>query len=254
MKKEKKGIQVISRATQILRALASNHKGLSLSALSKETGLPKSTVQRLVDALEIEMLVESAGPQGGSKLGPALGQLIYVSHGDMVNIARPHLEKLAAQINETVGLGCIAGNQVMLIERVIAEQELCIMIPIGSTSPPYTTSLGKALFSQMSNDMVRKLIDNKIEPYTHKSIKTIDELCEELNKVRVSGIAFDHEEHCEGVCSIAKVLNTFSGPYGVIITTPVNRFEKKKDIIIEGLKSCISAIEKNVIEKSQRSL
>ncbi|MFL6517521.1 MAG: helix-turn-helix domain-containing protein, partial [Bacillus sp. (in: firmicutes)] len=43
---------MISRAAKILRALRDHPKGLSLSKIAKEVGLARSTVQRIVTALE----------------------------------------------------------------------------------------------------------------------------------------------------------------------------------------------------------
>ncbi|WP_113772160.1 helix-turn-helix domain-containing protein, partial [Escherichia coli] len=58
MKKESdKGIQVISRAASILREVVANPDGMSLGQLATATGLARSTVQRIVDALEMEFLV-----------------------------------------------------------------------------------------------------------------------------------------------------------------------------------------------------
>ena len=46
------GIQVIARAAAVLRALRDAPSGLSLGALAEATGLPRSTVQRIVAALK----------------------------------------------------------------------------------------------------------------------------------------------------------------------------------------------------------
>lgn len=56
----KQGIQVITRAVNILRALEGRPEGLSLSAIAKEVALPRSTVQRIVGALSDEGFLISA--------------------------------------------------------------------------------------------------------------------------------------------------------------------------------------------------
>ena len=65
MQKDTGGIQVIARAAAILRALG--REGMSLGALAKQTGLPRSTVQRIVDALAAEDFVEAG--DAGVRLG-----------------------------------------------------------------------------------------------------------------------------------------------------------------------------------------
>ncbi len=63
------GVQVIGRAVAILRTLKHQDSGLSLGQIAEKVSLPRSTVQRLVDALKAERLVIAASPDGGIRLG-----------------------------------------------------------------------------------------------------------------------------------------------------------------------------------------
>jgi len=65
------GVQVIAKAAAVMRALGDNPKGLSLAAIAHIVELPRSTVQRIITALETERLVESLGVRGGFRLGRA---------------------------------------------------------------------------------------------------------------------------------------------------------------------------------------
>lgn len=240
------GIQVVSRAASILRVLASNPQGLSLGAIANATSLPRSTVQRIVGALEGEEFVESVGPRGGTRLGPALGQLARAAHGDIVSVARPHLETLSKTVCETVALASASGQRAIVVDRVVYERELCIFIPIGVTATPYTTAFGKALLSQMSDDAVRKLLGTNIVPATAKSVKNMSQLLRDLLTIRKSGFAYDREEHIEGVCSIATSIDTFLGPYSVSIAAPVSRFSANIESFKKAITKCKQAIEAEV--------
>ena len=66
------GIQVITRAAPILRALHDETAGLSLAQIAERVGLPRSTVQRIVTALSDERLLMTASPDGRVRLGPGL--------------------------------------------------------------------------------------------------------------------------------------------------------------------------------------
>lgn len=63
------GIQVIARAGAIMRALGDNPQGLSLAAIAQIVDLPRSTVQRIITALEAEYLVETLAPVAASAWG-----------------------------------------------------------------------------------------------------------------------------------------------------------------------------------------
>src|SRR5260370_28987848 len=88
------GIQVIARAATILRALENSPGGLGLGAISRLVGLPRSTVQRIVAALEAEGFVESGGPDG-VRLGPGLFRLAATIQPALADMIRPLIEGLS---------------------------------------------------------------------------------------------------------------------------------------------------------------
>ena len=102
------GIQVIARAANILNALGEHPGGMSLGEIAQAVDLPRSTVQRIVAALDNAQLVRSSGA-GGLRLGPALLKLISSVHTDVVDLMRPKLEALCAATNETVSLSRASG-------------------------------------------------------------------------------------------------------------------------------------------------
>ena len=69
------GIQVIARAAAVLRALKDDPTGLSLGQIAERVALPRSTVQRIVAALQDERLVISSNQGSGIRLGPELHAL-----------------------------------------------------------------------------------------------------------------------------------------------------------------------------------
>ncbi|HBH63187.1 MAG TPA: IclR family transcriptional regulator, partial [Erwinia persicina] len=98
------GIQVITRAAKILDALGAKPDGMSLGEIAQAVDLPRSTVQRIVAALDSVQLVRSHGAAAGVRLGPALLRLIANVHTDVVAIAQPWLQALCDQTGETVSL------------------------------------------------------------------------------------------------------------------------------------------------------
>jgi len=69
------GIKIIGRAVAVLRALAGEREGLSISQLAERTGLPRSTIHRLVSALEVEGVLVAASVTGRVRIGPELVRL-----------------------------------------------------------------------------------------------------------------------------------------------------------------------------------
>src|SRR5215467_15564733 len=91
---DKSQVQVIARAAAILRALEDESLGLSLGQIAQRVNLARSTVQRIVAALQAEKLVIAATPNGRVRLGPAILRLAASVRSDFVTLARPLLERL----------------------------------------------------------------------------------------------------------------------------------------------------------------
>ena len=101
------GTQSIDRAAQLLVMVVESDDPVSIGELAERTDLPKSTVSRLVSALERQALVQRASTRGPLRAGPVLMRLAHrgVSDRDLVELCEPTLERLAEVSGETVNLG-----------------------------------------------------------------------------------------------------------------------------------------------------
>jgi DNA-binding IclR family transcriptional regulator len=230
------GVQVISRAAAILRCLENEPAGLSLGEIAKRCGLPRSTVQRLVDALALEELLEVHG-RGGVCLGPALMRLASHSHVDIVQKARPHLEALAAETGETTLLSSATGAELLILHTVISSQPLRVSPVPGGFLSIYGTGGGKALLATMDDQTVSKLLGRKIKPLTPNTL-TLPVLLEQLEQVRSSGVAFGNQEHTVGVASIAVSLQTPRGYYSIDVVGPAWRIDNARESIEKAILKC----------------
>ncbi|RAI70895.1 IclR family transcriptional regulator [Pseudomonas fluorescens] len=235
------GIQVIARASAVMRALGSNPKGLTLTAIAQHVGLARSTVQRIIAALEEEQLVEPARPGNGFRLGPALAQLIHQTHTDIISIARKSLESLSEHLAESVTLSCISGRQNIIIDRVVAERELRVVIPMGQSMPMYATSDGKALLSTIPNEQVREWLGPSLDKLTDTTLD-MEGLLAQLNEIRRTGFATAHEEHLVGISACSILVPTFMGPHAVTVVAPTSRFNTH----IESFKTALEECKANI--------
>ncbi|MCK9504642.1 MAG: IclR family transcriptional regulator [Porticoccaceae bacterium] len=238
----KQGIQVIARAAAITRALSRSPQGMSLAAIAQEVNLPRSTVQRIVNALQDEYIVEPIGPGGGFRLGPAIGRLLYQTQTDIISVVHPHLLNLCEQFQESSYLTCQAGKETNIIDRVIAEQAVRIVFPVGCSTPLYSTAPGKALLANMELEEVMQLLPSPLPRETVNTL-TLDELLQDLEKIRRTGIAADYEEQTLGVCAFAVAINTYMGIFAVGIVLPVSRLIDRTQAICDALLGCKNNIE-----------
>lgn len=232
----KNGIQVIERAASMLRALADHPVGMSLSELAKEIGLPRSTVHRLVTALAAEEFVRT-GPDGGqARLGPGLLRLANLQRLDLRAELRPFLQHLSAEVGETVDLSILEGDSILFIDQVSGKHRLQAVSSIGSVFPAYCTANGKALLAQLPQDVVRSLLPSRLPKRTDATITKRSMLEKELEEVRRTGLAYDEEEHSEGISAIGTALPEIGGVRTALtVPMPTARFQKRRDLIGSAL-------------------
>jgi DNA-binding IclR family transcriptional regulator len=236
---ERQSIQVIERAGAILRALQHHPDGLSLGQIAAAVELPRSTVQRIVDALDRENLViaASATRGGGVCLGPALIALGAATRFKIADMARPTLERLAKDTDETVDLSIFDQSKAVFIDQVTGTQRLRTVSAIGLPFPLHCTANGKAMLAAIpSLDLERLRGVLKLERLTKNTITTWPELDRELQQVRRSGVAFDREEHSMGICAVGAVLHSPTGQIAAIsIPVPTIRFLKNESALARTL-------------------
>src|SRR3974390_1612594 len=148
---DKSQVQVIARAATILRALEEENAGLSLGQIAQRVNLARSTVQRIVAALETEKLVIAATPNGRVRLGPTILRLAASVRSDFIALARPYLERLIEELLETVDLSTVKKDHFVSIAQVIGPQRLRTVSAVGETFPLYCTANGKAYLAQISD-------------------------------------------------------------------------------------------------------
>lgn len=227
----RQGIQVISRAAKILRSLEGKSDGLSLSGIAKIVDLPRSTVQRIVYALASEGFLIAATQSSRVRLGPGLVSLGSAAKADIDRVLLPHMKNLSVEIEETVDLSVQDGNMMIFIDQVIADtQKLRAVSSVGDAFPIYSCANGKAILATMGNEAIDHFIEeNPIKAQTDASITDKDQLMTEIGIIRKKGIAYDKEEHCEGVCAVGIAIED---PYGrniaISIPVPSVRFNRNK--------------------------
>jgi DNA-binding IclR family transcriptional regulator len=247
------GVQVITRAADILRALDDVPAGLSLSEIAERVGLAKSTVHRLVVALEAEGFVISASPNGRARLGPGLAVLAAAATGDLVGHLRPHLLELATGLEETVDLAVLDGDDVLFIDQIAAPRRLRAVSAIGARFPLYCTANGKALLAAQPREEASQLLPARLPGRTPATITSRTRLWEELDEVRRTGVAYDREEHTLGICAVgASVRDRLGHLVAITVVVPTQRFTRNEARLAERLLETRDAAQAD-LEASRRS-
>lgn len=236
------GKQVIARAAAVLRALENQSAGLTLSQIASASNLPRTTVHRIVAALEAQQMVATGS--GGIKLGPAITRLAASAHTDIVSIARPFIEALGRRTRETIDLCVFRDAHVISVDQYASDQELRVVSPVGTAFPVHCTAHGKALLAVRSDAEIKRVLGPRLERRTDQTIERTALLLTHIGAVRNSGFATDVEEHAMGVCGIGVFLRTgLRGDYAIAIAVPALRFHDRFESLRAAIMQARSEIE-----------
>lgn len=214
------GVQAIARAASVLRALEGAPEGLSPGALANAVELPKSTVHRIVGALAEENLVAQDG-DGRVRLGGAVARLAAAGREALGERLRPVLLDLRREVEETVDLAVLDGSSVRFIDQAPAPRRLRATSAVGETFPLHCTANGKALLASMPESQAIALLPERLPQLTPHTVGTREKLLSELAEVRRKGVAFDREEHTEGICAVGAAISDGVDPAAAAISVPV---------------------------------
>ncbi len=220
--RRREGVQAIARAGAVLRALADTPGGLGLSELSARVGLPKSTVHRLVGALAEEDLLSTSA--GTVELGAGLDRLRPAARPPQ-ELLRPVLEWLSASVRETVDLAVLDGDGVRFVDQIPGRGRLTAVSAVGVRFPLHCTANGKALLAALGPARAREVLPVRLERLTPRTITSRRALLAELERVQADGVAYDREEHTEGICAIGVAVPGAGEPVAALsIPVPASRF------------------------------
>lgn len=236
-------LQVIERASKVLRALEGQAGGLSLGEIAKATGLPRSTVQRIVGALEAEQFVISATPKARVALGPALLRLASSVKIDIVQLASSALQRLSADTGETVDLSVLQGTYAVFVHQLPGRHRLRAVSAVGERFPLHCSACGKSLLAVAGAQLLSTMAAKPMPAYTANTITDIGALQDEISTFGKTLLCYDNEEHTEGISAIGTAfIDPLGRAYAISVPMPTLRFEKLRESLEKSLIRCRSEI------------
>jgi len=239
------GIQVIQRASAVLRALRDDPGGLSLGQIAERVGLARSTVQRIVAALQEERLVIALN-NGGIRLGPEVSSLAAAVTFNVAEACRPCLGDLAEATGETADLSVLRGERMIFLDQVPGTHRLRTVSAVGDVFPLTSTANGKAALAQLPEDRARALALTEWSSVGGGE-SGWDRLKAELEEVRARGLAYDMDEHTDGISAVGGAFRDLNGEiHAISVPVPTSRFAQARSMVEVELKQALARAEKIV--------
>lgn len=240
----RKGAQAVERVFSILEAFGPDEPELTTTQLSLKLGLHKATVHRLASVLETRGFLERDPRSRAYMLGHGLLRFVELvrNRNDLISIVMPHMARLRAATDETVGVHVKIGRERICIGQLESPHELRMRLEIGKPLPIYCGAASKVHLAAMEPDEINAVIrETKLKPLGPGSIRSRSALMADLKAIRENGYAISREERVAGGITVAAPIRDSSGAVlaSLSIYAPLLRADRQR------LASWISLIQES---------
>jgi IclR family KDG regulon transcriptional repressor len=216
----------LAKGLEVLEAL-SEVEEIGLSDLARRLGVSGPTLFRILATLVAEGYAQKSERTSRYRLTLKTWELGARAVGrlGLREVARPFLERLAAEPAETVHLSVQQGSGIVIIDKVDCTHPLRVDTYVGQRAPIHCSATGKAIVA-FDPEALNALEDDGFARYTEATITDRAALDRELAQVRRAGWAKNREEWRPGVCAAAVPLRDRAGSVvgSVSLTVPTPRF------------------------------
>lgn len=195
---------VLGRALQILGAFSANRPEMTLSELSRRSGLPVSTVHRMLGELTAWGALER-GDKGCYRVGLRLWEVASLAprgHG-LRERALPYLEDLSRITRENVQLAVREGTEVVFVERIAGSGAVPVLTRVGGRFALTATGVGLVLLAHAPAEVQEQTLAGPIERFTPGTVTDPRELRRMLAEVRTQGYAVSDRQVTMDALSVA---------------------------------------------------
>lgn len=216
-------VQSIGRAFAVLESIADAGGVCSLSELARESGLPLSSIHRVVRTLvDLGYVRQESSRQYA--LAPRLIRLGEASSSVIGIWAKPLLAGLAEELGESANLAMLDGAEIVYVEQAQSTRSVRMFTEVGRRVPPHSTAVGKAIMAHMPEAEVRSILVRTGMPRsTATTITDPDVFIDQLTRARELGYALDEGEREEGVRCIASAVPTDTSRLAISVSGPEGR-------------------------------
>lgn len=241
------GVKSSMRTLEVLELLSNAGQRQSITAISRELGIPKSSLHGILRTMLSRGWLETdaSGSLYGLGMRALLSGAAYVETDDIVALAAGALDSIALETSETTHLGRLDGPDIVYLAKRESTHALRLFSAVGRRLPAHATSLGKVLLAQLDDDEVDRRLRWPLERLTDRTIVDPAALHAELAHIRETGFAYEHGENAPGIQCIAVGLEPTRGSLNAIsCSVPDTRMTPtQREVILQSLRKAAQTID-----------
>jgi IclR family transcriptional regulator, pca regulon regulatory protein len=194
----------LARGLEVIETFEGHTEGRSVAEISRQTGLSRAAVRRLLITLQQLGYAECRGRVYRLKARVLKLGFSYLTSESLPAIAQPILERVTEAVHESSSLTVLDGDQIVYLARSSAKRVMSVGLAVGSRLPAYCTAMGRVLLAALPDDELTAYLERvDLRGLTPKTITDKGLLQETIRKVHRQGFALADEELELGLRSIA---------------------------------------------------
>jgi IclR family pca regulon transcriptional regulator len=223
-----------ARGLRVIRAFGEGAERLTLTQVAGRAGLTRAGARRLL--LTLEELGYASHTGRLYFLTPkvlALGYA-YISSMPLWNFAQPILERLVAEMNETVSLSVLDETEIVYILRIPVHRILSIGVSVGSRLPAHATSMGRILLGGCSPEQLERYFKiANLRAYTKATVTDPDKLRKIIIADRERGYSWIEGEMEEQISGLSVPVRDGQGAIVAALNVSFNRAKLARDSVVK---------------------
>ena len=247
-------------AFDILDVVASSGEPVSMASVVHILGLPKSSVFRLLRALESVGAVTRREVDKKYILGPKVRRYGGTQNDDGLILDFTDLvSPIARELNETMQLGVLTGTDVTFLACIQSTQPVRLVATPGRQLPAHATATGKAILAFSSEEKVNHLIECGLARITPQTISEATLFRSELARIRDRGYALESEESTSNLsCIAAPILGSNGDVFGAVTvclpraTIPTDRLDELVEAVLQSSNRLSSRVQSRHVASPRR--
>jgi len=209
-------VRSAERVAKIMEALFLAPEGRSLTDLSRDLGLHKTTTLRLLRTLVAVEVVERDESRDRYHWKPMIWMAAAIrlrQSWGKIDAIQQLLDQLADDVGQSVGLAfpSIDGRRMILALYALANRPVRVHIAQHIVTPMHCVAAGRIYLASLPDGELREWLKADLEAITEHTLTSPDELFDEITTARRLGYAATHQQSLSGASGIAVLVRNPEG-------------------------------------------
>lgn len=221
-------VRSFAKGLSVLSLFDAENRELTLDEIAERSDLPRMTAYRMVRTMERAAYLVVDPATNRYHLGPAMLASMYLTEGyaDLVRVARPYLEELASETQESVTLAVEVDGMAVSVDMVDTKRPFKRELALGRIIGDTANSNAKVFLSSKPAAERDRIVALPKPQLTPNTITDREILAQEIAQIAREGVAFDMEERNIGTCAVSAPVRDQIGSViaAIGVVAPTGRF------------------------------